>query len=416
MDVGGGRAGLLTLAQHVDRHGPLGVRDGIGWVVRIAKTMQQLHGHGQVHGCLTSEAVLIESGECAADGAIVHPDELAADELYHSMARAAGAGPSMFDDTWAVGVILYFALTGALPYPRGIRAARVSGGWKPAPPIAVHGAALDAIQPVLDELLPRKISAPSRSSDRVVKGLQRFSPTTADLPALPMLGVGEDPDEARGRIGVIAPPPPSSPRAGQPLPDIDMDAPFAAFPVPVGVTGTRTKGSISTKPTGSDAPRDSGPPPDDEPGLGKGPAKLDGPFAPTPSASGDDVEAQTDAISAALDAATVIADEPSSDAGVESGDAADTIPEPRQPTDLAGELQGRRFRQTRRRAVVGVVSVVRVVRGGPQRRGGFVRARVAGLHCRDRVGGARPRSHHRAASGAEHQEEWARLGARRRRR
>lgn len=174
---------MQTLAELVERVGPLRVRDAIGWTLRAALSVWELHRSDRAHGRLSPEAIEIELADCTSDGVLVWASRLEEQPAYHSLKRGPEGRPSKEDDVWALGVILYYLLTGKHPYPGGAHAEVEDGeSLRPPTPIAVHNSDLDVMQPVVDRLLFH----PDRAKviEEVVAGLQDFSPAIADLPPL----------------------------------------------------------------------------------------------------------------------------------------------------------------------------------------------------------------------------------------
>jgi hypothetical protein len=83
---------------------------------------------------------------------------------YHSPERLAGGTISTDDDTWAVAVMLYFLLTGAMPFSGEtapeLRAQMARGG---SAPLAVFDAGDDRLQAILDAFLERNHGSRARS-------------------------------------------------------------------------------------------------------------------------------------------------------------------------------------------------------------------------------------------------------------
>lgn len=173
---------MQTLAELVERLGPLRVRDAIGWTLRAALSVWELHRAGRVHGRLSPEAVEIELADCASDGVLRWAAQLDDAPAYHCVERGPDGRPSKEDDVWALGVLLYYLLTGEHPYPGGAHSAIEEELLRPATPIAVHNGDLDVMQPVVDRLIHPTDRA--RLIEEVVAGLQHFSPAIADLPPL----------------------------------------------------------------------------------------------------------------------------------------------------------------------------------------------------------------------------------------
>ncbi|WP_437796292.1 hypothetical protein [Sorangium sp. So ce693] len=147
---------METLAARIARAGPLPDRDAVGWVVRLAKRVESLHARGTVHGRLSAACVVMEGEPCTSTGWLSDPLATPAFVGYRSPERAAGEGPSRRDDTWALAVTLYTALSGALPFPaESDQELRRKQGAGAAPRITPPGAAGDALWRVLDQALAR---------------------------------------------------------------------------------------------------------------------------------------------------------------------------------------------------------------------------------------------------------------------
>ncbi|XXT18468.1 hypothetical protein WME94_50390 [Sorangium sp. So ce429] len=147
---------METLAARIARAGPLPDKDAVGWVVRLAKRIEKLHARGTVHGRLSAACVVMEGEPCASRGWLSDPIATPAFVSYRSPERAAGEGPSRQDDTWALAVTLYVALSGRLPFAaesdRELRRLQSAGA---APRVTPPGAAGDALWLVLEQALAR---------------------------------------------------------------------------------------------------------------------------------------------------------------------------------------------------------------------------------------------------------------------
>src|SRR5579871_5898374 len=107
---------METLASRIEREGGLPEIDAVGWVIRLAFSVEQIHALGSVHGRLSADGILITEDRCTSEGRLIPFAELPENVAYHSPERERGEGGSHADDTWAVAVILYLALSGNLPF------------------------------------------------------------------------------------------------------------------------------------------------------------------------------------------------------------------------------------------------------------------------------------------------------------
>lgn len=177
---------MQTLAQHVERHGPLPVRDAIGWVLRAALAVWEIHRTGEPHGNIHAEAIFVDGEDCRGAGLLLSASQVEQDPLYHSIARTDGMGPTRRDDLWGLAVTLYFTLTGKMPFPKGIAAAIEGGRFRAPPPLAVVRSDLDVMQPLLDRFLRVDDPEIATAVEQLVYAIQDFSPTIADLQPLPL--------------------------------------------------------------------------------------------------------------------------------------------------------------------------------------------------------------------------------------
>ena len=142
-----------TLAAWVRRHGALTTTDAVGWTVRLAKSLEALHARGLTHGRVSARAVSMADEACTSAGVLAAPHHLPDDVAYHSPERALGSGSGPDDDTWAVGVFLYFALTGVVPFPGADDAeVRERIAWRPASPLLVYEVGNALLQALIDRL------------------------------------------------------------------------------------------------------------------------------------------------------------------------------------------------------------------------------------------------------------------------
>ena len=129
---------METLASWIHQKGPLPPRDAVGWAVRLARHLESLHQHGVAHGNISPACLLIENGSPLSRGAVADVRRTGEMVQYHSPERLRGGQLSPTDDAWAVGALLFTALTRARPYgeERGEIEQRLRGGL---PPLAAFG-------------------------------------------------------------------------------------------------------------------------------------------------------------------------------------------------------------------------------------------------------------------------------------
>ncbi|HTN84836.1 MAG TPA: hypothetical protein VL242_14145, partial [Sorangium sp.] len=178
---------METLAARIARAGPLPDRDAVGWVVRLAKRIEKLHARGTVHGRLSAACVVMEGEPCGSRGWLSDPLATPSFVSYRSPERAAGEGPSRQDDTWALAVTLYVALSGRLPFPadsdRELRRLQSAGA---APRATPPGAAGDALWRVLEQALARDPKQRIAEVEALRRALEAARPDE-DQEALPPL-------------------------------------------------------------------------------------------------------------------------------------------------------------------------------------------------------------------------------------
>lgn len=202
---------METLAEHIDREGPMGVRDALGWLTRACKTVSRIHEQGRVHGAICASAIRIADTSCDADGELAHPSDVTVPAAYHAPGRRDDDEPAAHDDVWALACTLYFALTGASPYPHGVRR-WIEAGNADAPNIATHGADLSVLQILVEEVLkPTATEDSLPSASMLLVQLSAFSPATAKLDRLPLAMPA----------GGLAPP--KMPSLVPTVPDVDVE-------------------------------------------------------------------------------------------------------------------------------------------------------------------------------------------------
>jgi serine/threonine protein kinase len=219
-----------SLREIVQEQGPLPVRDAVGWITRASKTLAFIHDQGRVHGAICADALLLADTDCNAEGALCHPSDLPEAPEYHSRARSLHDELTVEDDVWALSVTLFFAVTGVLPYPRGV-SAWLDAGNKQSPPAAMYGGDLSGMDAVLGLLLdPGLLPDEIPTAIMLANQLAMFSPATAPLPPLQLQTPHAGPLDMDATLQRMAPMHSASERTpALPSPDDDTSLPSHAL-------------------------------------------------------------------------------------------------------------------------------------------------------------------------------------------
>ncbi|MCC6525042.1 MAG: hypothetical protein IT373_20475 [Polyangiaceae bacterium] len=184
-----------TLAELVRKSGRLPTEEAVGWAIRLAKRIEELHRLGVAHGGLSADCVLVAGPSAAGQGFFADVRQSAPRFEYHSPERHQGRGISQADDTWAVAVTLYFAATGALPWP-GANAAEVKRKLSAAAaaPLAVYDIDDEELERVFESFLARNMSQRVVRISALREALEKWH----DRPGLRELYSLDDLDEGPG--------------------------------------------------------------------------------------------------------------------------------------------------------------------------------------------------------------------------
>jgi len=162
----------------------------VGWAVRLAKRVEELHRLGVAHGGVSANIILSDGPSCQGRGVLGDVRQAASRPSYHSPERHEGRGISPADDTWGAAVTLYLLLTGRMPFegttPDELRSRIAS---TPPPPLAVFDAGDDALQAVLDRFLARSLAHRTTNMGAFRQALEQWYPPAG---ALQPLEEGED--------------------------------------------------------------------------------------------------------------------------------------------------------------------------------------------------------------------------------
>ena len=175
-----------TLASTILAIGPFTESEAVGWTLRLAKRVEALHRFGVAHGGISAASIRVSGPTPRSSGSLADVREAPASPGYHSPEREGSSGVSIADDAWAIGVTLYFLLTGALPFSGETSVEVRQRMASPPPPLSVFGVDDDGLQRLIDQFLTR---SPAQRVSRVAamrELLQNWSADSslAGLPAL----------------------------------------------------------------------------------------------------------------------------------------------------------------------------------------------------------------------------------------
>jgi hypothetical protein len=197
------------LATYIVREGALGQSDSVGWVVRLTIALEVLHDAGVCHGRISARAIQVLGPACRAAGFFLDTGELLDDPAYYSPERLERGERGAADDAWAVGVLLYFSLTGALPFAgdtsQEIRTNMDAFG---AAPLGVFGIDDVRLQRVIDRLFAKDIAKRLTSVSELRAQLIEIDLEAASLRALhlgkPQLDIFDnEADEAGEKLTAV---------------------------------------------------------------------------------------------------------------------------------------------------------------------------------------------------------------------
>jgi len=186
-----------TLAQRVDRRGPLSPPEATRVLQEIAWALAYAHSQGIIHRDIKPANILLERGRGRAMVAdfgiarIAHaPLETAAEEVigtpeYMSPEQARGESVDGRSDLYALGLVGHFALTGAPPFRAGtalgVLAMQVG---KEAPSLTASGRAIPrSLALVLERCLKKDPFERFERGEALAEALDAGSGRSADVPA-----------------------------------------------------------------------------------------------------------------------------------------------------------------------------------------------------------------------------------------
>lgn len=110
---------METLAERVTREGPVNELDAVGWIVRLAKKLEAMHGRGLAHGGICPDAMKTASASRLSLGMLIPTGAIRNRLEFRSPERLESEASSAEDDTWATAATLYALITGSSPFAAG---------------------------------------------------------------------------------------------------------------------------------------------------------------------------------------------------------------------------------------------------------------------------------------------------------
>ncbi|APR77902.1 Vegetative cell wall protein gp1 precursor (Hydroxyproline-rich glycoprotein 1) [Minicystis rosea] len=210
---------METLTSRIARRGALTPLDAVGWIVRLARSLERGHARGLIHKRVSPHCLLIEDSAPASAGRLVAPEEAPDLIAYHSPERVAGKEPAPADDAWGVAVTLYEALTGMAAYEGADDDAALAHLQDVRPvPLVAFGVDDAALQAILDRALMQDWMARINNLSALRRALEAWRPAARfgglaplDDPRLPgARGSATIPPGVLADFRSVAPPPPST--------------------------------------------------------------------------------------------------------------------------------------------------------------------------------------------------------------
>lgn len=181
---------METLAALISREGKLSTQEAVGWVLRLAKRVNEQHQQGLVHGNVSAYTLLIEGRSPHGKGILVDSPRQA-EATFYSPERASSGQLSQGDDCWALAVLLFHGLTAQYPFQvnSAIDIARaVALG---TPKLLRHGINDPTLQGLFDRTFARDIHRRMSSVTELIQAINQWiqDPSLINIDSL------EDDDE-----------------------------------------------------------------------------------------------------------------------------------------------------------------------------------------------------------------------------
>lgn len=251
---------METLSALIAREGKLSVPEAAGWVMRLGQRLQSTHQQGLVHGNVSGYSILTDGRSPLSKGILVDSPRQA-EAVYYSPERAASGQLSQADDTWALGVLLFYALTGQYPFQvtSAIDVARaVALG---TPKVNRYGYNDSGLQGLFDRVFARDPGKRLAQVSTLLDAIQQWGndPSLGDIEPL------EDDDEDAPTMMMSSVSVGSSQQApaapAMPLPQAPLPAPRPAAGAPMPRPAAGTPAPLPPVPTPPTASLPSPPPP-----------------------------------------------------------------------------------------------------------------------------------------------------------
>jgi serine/threonine-protein kinase len=168
--------------------GRLSIEETLDLLIQACAGVGYAHRAGLVHCDIKPQNMLITPEKrlkvvdfgIARALASIHPDEKSevvwGSPQYFSPEQAAGAAPSPASDVYSLGVIMYEALTGQLPFTAesGTELARLHREAMPTAPRAINPSIPPNLEQILFKVLAKEPSTRYRTADQLGRVLETF--------------------------------------------------------------------------------------------------------------------------------------------------------------------------------------------------------------------------------------------------
>ncbi len=204
---------METLADRIAEKGKLDTVDAVTLAARITKWIEVVHASEQTHGAISLEAIVLRGGDFrrAALRSGLRAEHLPSSQ---SPERLAGGPSTVEDDIWAIGTVLYAALTGHTAFagstPEKVLSRIENGGIAP---LAVFDVGDDDLADVIERLLHVDRGVRLRSAEDLRIELDVWLENRGRASG-PMIDTLDDEPGSIIDLGTV-PPPPGLPDAAE---------------------------------------------------------------------------------------------------------------------------------------------------------------------------------------------------------